>query len=441
MKQLPAHRRYRWACGPGKLPGTCLAGGRHPRKVVSGLWGRAAWKSDPPQAPGACSQRAGPGLLPPGPWAHCHPWLRLNPAWALTLQPLTPPALLLPRRPTRGPGRPWRPRPPRSRPGRGGEEVWKVPQRAPWGAAAEVGLAAPLPSVGCGGRDGGPGIPRWAVVRASDSKLRGQLGLGAACDQPGHSPALGLGAVPQMWPPPGRQAEAGTSDTRVWAHVLRHISARPGSGSHTAGALPAVPTPVLSHLTSGTHGDRPGDGGLGPVLPLGLPPAPGRASLSPPAEAARPLPGALFLLEERPRPGCRANLCQETQPHEPQRWVCPVGSLWGQGPPPPRRAPGLLLLRQRGLGAGSGADTGCPGSPDTPWTLNSAKRPPGCTVPSCTRSCLRHRRAWGQGTVPGCPQLPGRGPAPAPLVPPSVSPVVCAGTRHPAAGRLGRRGY
>lgn len=47
----------------------------------------------------------------------------------------------------------------------------------------------------------------------------------------------------------------------------------------------------------------------------------------------------------------------------------------------------------------------------------------GYTVPSCMRSCLHHRAgAGGRELVPGCPQMPGQGPAPGLLVTPEHEP-------------------
>ena len=86
------------------------------------------------------------------------------------------------------------------------------------------GLAAPLPRVGCGGWDGGPGFPHPAAVGARDSKVWGQLGLGAARDQPRRSPALVVGGVLQMWP-----SSWDVRHTRVGTRVWPHLPPRPES--------------------------------------------------------------------------------------------------------------------------------------------------------------------------------------------------------------------
>lgn len=131
-----------------------------------------------------------------------------------------------------------------------------------------------------------------------------------------------------------------------------------------------------------------------------------------------------------------------TTPHRPGELDLPRRWLMGVWGPPPARPPVPRippLAPAGGWGGGvSGSRRAAPGPADTPGTPPAApgaspsEAPAGCTVPSCIRSCLHHPRAWR--SVPGCPQVPGRGPAPGLRCPPKREPPRAAPAPGSVAG-------
>lgn len=134
------------------------------------------------------------------------------------------------------------------------------------------------------------------------------------------------------------------------------------------------------------------------------------------------------------------NLCGEPLPPPPPALALLPGRLVGVGaspaghPPPRPWNPRILLTPAcfgRGLGDGGvrgrrWGQWGLPGTlaPDTlgtqtatlntvhlPHPVNSAERPPGCGSFLC-RTPFASPGMGAGGLVPGCPQTPGRGPAP-----------------------------
>lgn len=172
---------------------------------------------------------------------------------------------------------------------------------------------------------------------------------------------------------PGGPGEARVSEPLLWARALGRAA-----------------TPARLTARADQSPGRGEETGAEPGTAGGVPSA---NPLSPPAGGALALPGILFLP--------RATLCQETLPHRiphPHPVLgLPCGWLVGAWVPllPPRPSESSTSL------------TG--GVRDRPWALAvlaPSTRAVGCTVPSCTRSCLRH-----PGMGPGRGQDVLRGPA------------------------------